>query len=108
MLSYFLLIFIYTFPDVFASSSLKYRIQRARKKNKTKQGKRNKNLKRREKSLYFTLIPELRSDPGEFFEYLRMSVDTFDYIHRKLEEVYRSHFRKPIVSTGERLCVTIR
>lgn len=56
------------------------------------------------------LYKGLRRNPERFFEFLRMSVETFDYIlgrvkHRLKKKV--TNFKKPI-SPAERLYVTLR
>lgn len=52
----------------------------------------------------------LRCNPSRFFEFLRMSVETFDYILARVENRLRkksSNFKQPI-SPAERLYVTLR
>lgn len=69
------------------------------------------NKKRIEFGEYHHLYPDLRKDPGRFFEYMRMSPSTFDYVCDTL----RPHITKnwcnfhtrPIV-TEERVMLTVR
>ena len=59
---------------------------------------------------YHHLYTDLRKSPDKFFDYLRMSVNTYDFILSKINHRIRkkiSNFKKPI-SPAERLYVTIR
>ena len=60
-------------------------------------------------SEYFHLVPQLRRNPARFWNYYRMSVPTFDYIHYKLAPILtRNPTTTNPISAGERLTVTIR
>lgn len=59
---------------------------------------------------YHHLYNDLRKSPERFFEYLRMSVETYDFILCKISHRIKkktTNFKKPI-SPAERLYVTIR
>ncbi|CAI6362415.1 unnamed protein product [Macrosiphum euphorbiae] len=56
------------------------------------------------------LFFDLKKSPTRFFEYLRMSIETYDFILTKICHRIRkktTNFKKPI-SPAERLYVTIR
>lgn len=57
------------------------------------------------------LYNDLRQDPVRFFDYMRMKIETFDYILNvfgdKLNKNYQNCHRQPIGSE-ERLMVTLR
>lgn len=59
---------------------------------------------------YYTLFEKLASDENKFFNYFRMSKNTFDYIVNKLTDIIKkqdTRFRMAI-SPEEMLAVTIR
>lgn len=59
---------------------------------------------------FHQLYPQLRQDSARFFEFLRMSIETFDYILTKIKDRLRkkiTNFKSP-VSPEEKLYVTIR
>lgn len=59
---------------------------------------------------YHHLYKHLRKYPERFFQYLRMSIDTFDLLLNKIRTGIvkkTTNFGKPI-STEERLVITIR
>lgn len=81
-----------------------------RKKTTKRQGVHDLNKNRATYGEYHHLYRQLRGDPVRFFQFLRMSVETFDYIldiikHRLKKKT--TNFKKPI-SPSERLYVTIR
>lgn len=69
------------------------------------------NQQRRMYGEYHTLWPVLRKNPDKFFEYMRMPVDTFDYILKsitdKLDKNWCNLHVQPI-KAEERLVITIR
>nr|XP_022904009.1 protein ALP1-like [Onthophagus taurus]XP_022908872.1 protein ALP1-like [Onthophagus taurus] len=59
---------------------------------------------------FHQLYYDLRRDPSKFFEFLRMSIDTFDYILIRIKDRLRkkvTNFKRPI-SPVERLYLTLR
>lgn len=59
---------------------------------------------------FHTLYDQLRKYPNKFFEYTRMSINTFDYILNEIRFVITrstTNFCKPI-SAEERLFLTIK
>ena len=59
---------------------------------------------------YHTLFPKLWQHHDKFFEYVRMSQNTFDIIHNGIQLLISkcdTNYRRPI-STEERLVVTLR
>ena len=69
------------------------------------------NAKRREFGEYHHLYEDLRRDGERFYEYMRMSVKTFDYICRKIEskldKKWSNCHSQPIL-TEERVMLTLR
>lgn len=56
------------------------------------------------------LYADLRKSPTKFFEYLRMSIGTYDFILKRIGkriQKKKTNFKKPI-SPAERLYVTLR
>lgn len=57
------------------------------------------------------LYKQLREHPAKFIEYMRMKMETFDYIHSqisdKIEKQWRNCHSRPILSE-ERLMITLR
>lgn len=55
------------------------------------------------------LYKQLRQHPAKFMEYMRMKIETFDYIlsYIKIEKTWRNCHSRPILSE-ERLMITIR
>ena len=60
--------------------------------------------------MYFTLFPELRNNPGKFYNYFRMSIENFDYLVSKLKPKIkkRNTLMRSSVSAEERLVITLR
>jgi len=55
------------------------------------------------------LYADLRKSPTNFFEYLRMSIGTYDFILKRIGKLIQkktTNFKKPI-SNAERLYVTL-
>ncbi|KAJ8684236.1 hypothetical protein QAD02_020028 [Eretmocerus hayati] len=69
------------------------------------------NTLRIEYGQYYTLLPILKKYPEEFRKYMRMSIETFDYILKavapRLEKNWNQLHKWPI-RAEERLVVTIR
>lgn len=67
--------------------------------------------KNREKGEFHSLYHELRKHPEKFFNYSRMSIETFDYIllkiQCKLEKRWTNFITNPIVPC-EKLIITLR
>ncbi|XP_035918675.1 protein ALP1-like [Anopheles stephensi] len=58
---------------------------------------------------YYVLFPKLQQDEQKFFEYMRMSKRTFDYILGKIEHlITKQPTHVPYISPEERLMVTLR
>lgn len=61
------------------------------------------------KGAFVTLYSSLREDERKFFNYFRMSINSFDELHRKLEESLKfSNAIRISVSSVERLSVCLR
>ena len=68
------------------------------------------NLDRHKSGEYHTLFPKLRHHHVKFFDYVRMSQNTFDIIHNGIQSLISkrdTNYSRPI-STEERLLVTLR
>lgn len=68
------------------------------------------NRYRNEYGEFHHLYKQLKKYPERFFQYMRMSVETFDLLLQKVErniEKLTTNFGKPI-SSEERLVVTVR
>lgn len=65
--------------------------------------------KARKDGEYFRTCLPLRDYPDKFFNYFRMSVDTFDYILEAIQDDIKkqSNFRE-VVSPAEKLSITLR
>lgn len=60
-------------------------------------------------SEYHQLFEELKSQPTKFFEYYRMSYDTYSYILNAIEEEIRKQCNvRECISPSEKLTVTLR
>lgn len=60
---------------------------------------------------YHTLMPVIRKHPGKFFEYMRMTIECFDYIlHNITDQLDRNWCNLHVqpIKAEERLVVTIR
>ncbi|KAJ8669246.1 hypothetical protein QAD02_000505 [Eretmocerus hayati] len=60
---------------------------------------------------YFSLFPILRRDPEEFKKYMRMSIETFDYILEGVTPLLRKNWNQlhtRAIGAEERLVVTLR
>ena len=95
----------------FNSLILKYTlIRRARERTRLK--KRSKIWSgRRKYSEWFHLVPLLRNEPQRFWEYFRMSEETFDYLVEMLDPELSPKLKgygMSIISSGEKLAMTIR
>ena len=79
--------------------------------NFRKEGVHPINRKRREYGEYHHLFIELKKDNQKFFEYMRMTQDTFYYILNKIEhrlaKTWNNWHRQPILQE-ERLVITLR
>lgn len=66
-------------------------------------------LKREEHGEFHHLMDDLKKDPEKFFDYFRLSLNTFTYILEsvKPELTKHSNFRL-VISPEERLTVTLR
>jgi hypothetical protein len=66
--------------------------------------------KREEFGAFYTLFGALRDDANRFFNYFRMSVSSFDEIHRRLKESLQRHNSKMrnCIQSVEMLAVAIR
>jgi hypothetical protein len=69
-----------------------------------------KKKKVRNRYLFFTLYDELREDENKFLNYFRMSVSSFDELHRRLKESLQRRNRKirSSILAVEMLAVAIR
>lgn len=79
-------------------------------RRKKRVGIHNLNRGRAEKGEFHVLFYQLRNNPSRFFQFLRMSVGTFDYILNKIKDRIgkkTAHFKEPI-SSVERLYITLR
>lgn len=69
------------------------------------------NKKRKYYGEYHHLYKDLRKDSQRFFEYMRMSINTFDYILNKIEakinKAWKNCHAQPIIAE-ERLMLTLR
>lgn len=68
------------------------------------------NQERTTKGEYHTLFSQLRQHPDKFFEYCRMSIETFDLILNRVEHRLQKtelNYRK-VILPEERLVVTLR
>lgn len=57
-----------------------------------------------------TLVEELRLDPERFYQYFRMSPETFDYIHDQIKDDIKmktTNWREP-VPTQDKLAAVLR
>lgn len=80
------------------------------KKNKRRKAVHEVNKNRLVYGEFYHLYPELRQDSARFFEFLRMSINTFDYILMKVKDRLQkktTNFKAPI-SPEEKLYVTLR
>lgn len=58
---------------------------------------------------WYSLIPIMREhDREEYFRFLRMTPESFDYILEKLGPIIQKHSNRESISPGERLAVTLR
>ena len=66
--------------------------------------------KREEFGAFYILFNELRDDANKFFNYCRMSVSSFDELHRRLKESLqrRNSKMKNCIQPVEMLAVAIR
>ena len=69
------------------------------------------NLKKTEFGEYHHLFQDLKQDAGKFFDYTRMTVETFNYILKKIEhrltKAWCNWHTQPILPE-ERLVITLR
>lgn len=68
------------------------------------------NKGKEQKSEFENLYPDLRKHPVKFFEYMRMSIETFDMILARIEHRIRkniTNYKRPI-TPSERLMITLR
>lgn len=68
------------------------------------------NQRREEVGLFYTLFEDLRNDQNKFFNYFRMSIPSFDELHRKLKDVLQrqnTQFRN-CIQPVQMLAVTLR
>ena len=69
------------------------------------------NRKRHAFGEFHHLYPDQRKHPQKFFEYMRMTIETFDYILSKISSAVNKKWcnchARPIINE-ERLMVTIR
>ena len=65
---------------------------------------------REELGAFYTLFGELRDDANKFFNYFRMSVSSFDKMHRRLKESLqrRNNKMRNCIQPVEMLAVAIR
>jgi len=61
-------------------------------------------------AFYYTLFDELRDDANKFLNYFRMSVSSFDGLHRRLKESLqrRNSKMRNCIQPAEMLAVVIR
>jgi len=66
--------------------------------------------KREEFGAFYTLFGELREDANKFFHYFRMSVSSFDEMHRRLKESLqcRNSKMRNRIQPVEMLAVAVR
>ncbi|KAK3922257.1 Protein ALP1-like [Frankliniella fusca] len=58
---------------------------------------------------WYSLIPTMReSDPEEYFRFLRMTPDCFDWLLSKVEPFIKKKSNRQSISPGERLAITLR
>lgn len=58
---------------------------------------------------FYNLYEEYRRYPDKFYEYTRMSVQTFDYIFRHIDVHLQNHMKsKRVVTNPEKLFLTLR
>jgi hypothetical protein len=69
-----------------------------------------KKKKREEFGAFYTLFGELREDTNKFFNYFRMSVSSFDEMHRRLKESLqrRNSKMRNCIQPIEMLAVAVR
>ena len=60
------------------------------------------NMKRITDGEYVRVCIPLRQHPDRFFQYYRMSVKTYDYILKSIENNIQKYSRRPSISPGER------
>lgn len=86
-----------------------YRRLKKRKKNRM-QWIHPINMKRNEAGAFFVLFEDLRNDNDKFFNYFRMSMNTFDDLHVRIRDSIQrqnTSFRE-CIQPIEMLAVTIR
>lgn len=93
-----------------SSSAVKYYIAKSLNK-KGKISAHPINTQRYEFGEFHHLFKQLRDHPEKFIEYMRMNIQTFDYIlahiSNRIQKVYRNCHSRPILPE-ERLMVTVR
>ena len=54
-------------------------------------------------SAFYTLLDELRNDANKFLKYIRMSVSSFDELHRRLKDSlqHRNNKRRKCIQPAE-------
>lgn len=68
------------------------------------------NERREQVGLFYTLFEDLRNDESKFFNYFRMSIASFDELHRRLKDVLQRQNTKMrnCIQPVEMLTVTLR
>lgn len=58
---------------------------------------------------WYSLIPVMREfDPEEYFKFMRMTPESFDWLLEKVRPMITKHSNRVPISAGERLAVTLR